>query len=116
MKNIATNPGDRRHQVQIQQRSSTNVGGCPSDTWTTIRETWARITSTALSEKYQGGQFSGQGSYIVNVRWSPIEILPGMRVVSGAHVYTIQDPYNCELRGIELNMLCIEIDGGSDVA
>jgi len=117
MRDIVKNPGDRRHQVQIQQQSTTqdDMGG-PISVWTTIRTTWASITTMGApkaKEDYQAGQFSAQVTHIINIRWtaSP-ELAGGMRVAFGSHVYLIQTVANADLRNISVDLMCLEINGG----
>jgi head-tail adaptor len=116
MKNLAVNPADRRHWVQIQSEGTAQdvVGGQTSTGWATIRATWASISTVGSKNAFQAGQFSAQVTHIINIRAivGDTEITPGMRVVFGIHVYPILDVDNVELRNISINLICLEINGG----
>jgi head-tail adaptor len=111
--------GSLRHQVQIQQQTpgARTPAGSPLATWCTIRTTMARIVSIKQIEDYQQGQFSGQATHTITVRWSPTpEILGGMRVIytpgSGpSHTYLVQIVDNVNLRNIRIDLMCLEING-----
>jgi head-tail adaptor len=116
MKNIGVNPGDRRHQVQIQSEGTSQdvVGGQASTGWAAFRTTWASIVTAGSKDAFQSGQFSAQVTHVINIRaiTGDAEIMPGMRVVFGIHTYLIQAVDNVQLRDISINLMCLEIDGG----
>jgi SPP1 family predicted phage head-tail adaptor len=115
----ASNSGLRRHQVQIQSADVTPNGqdeyGEEIPTWDTVRTTWASITTASApkaKEDYQAGQFSGQVTHIINIRYTATPpIVGGMRVLFGSHIYLIQTVDNIDLRGISVNLMCLEING-----
>jgi len=116
MRDIVIDPGGRRHLVQIQQQSSTQTAtGAEVTSWTTIRSTWASIVTAGAkqpTEAYQQGQFAALVTHIINVRWTGMpEIVGGMRVVFGSHVYLIQTVDNTDLRNISVKLMCLEING-----
>jgi SPP1 family predicted phage head-tail adaptor len=107
--------GDLRHQIQIQQRATAQdaTGQPVSSGWTTIRTTFAKIATIGSRDDYQVGQFSAQVTHTITIRYTPNpEITPGMQVVFGGHTYIIQAIDNSELRGIRVNLMCLEINGG----
>lgn len=116
MNDIIVNPGDRRHQVQIQQQSAMQDGyGGEVTTWNTIRTTWASIVTAGSkqpTEQFQQGQFSAQVTHIINIRWTASPVIQGgMRVVFASHTYLIQTVDNVNVSGVSVNLMCLEING-----
>ena len=116
MKQNRTPVGARRHVVNIQQQSTTqDEYGGQVTTWNTVRSTWASLSTAnakTFTEAFQSGEFSGQVTHVINIRYtaSPV-ITPGMRITFQTHVYQIQAVDNLNLDGIEVNLLCLEING-----
>lgn len=114
----AVNPSRLRHRVQILQQSTTKTGlGSVLNSWSVIRSPWADIATTATKENFQAGEFTGEITHVVTVRWvAAPQILPGMRVVfteaSGmVHAYEIQTIDNVGLRNVLISLMCLEISG-----
>jgi head-tail adaptor len=112
---LVVNPGTLRHQVQIQQQvTAQDAMGGQTESWNTVRTTWASIVYMAngSKENYQEG-FSAQVTHIITVRGLPAPaITPGMRVLFGSHVYLIQPFDDVQLQGVLLKLQCLEIAGG----
>jgi len=115
------NPARLRHQVQLQQQSTTQDGyGGEVKSWTTIRSPWAEIALLTSKEDYQEGQFSAQVSHRITIRAAADQpsALPGMQIVyvnatSGiTHAYLVQAIDNVDVRNVLVNLLCLEINGG----
>ena len=112
--------GDLRHQVQIQMPPSApnqqdEYGGELPGDWSTVRTTWARIStanSTRPREAYQADEFSAQVTHIISVRYTATPpITGGMRVLFGSHVYLIQTVDNIDQRNVRVDLMCLEING-----
>lgn len=108
-------PGKLRHQVQIQQRSTTqDQYGQELETWTTILTKWARIEAAKESEIYQSGALTSRVTHTITVRWDSTQIAPGMRVLYtssfGNHYYQIQNVTNIEERNVVAILDCLELD------
>ncbi len=114
----AINPSRLRHQVQIQAKSTTTTGtGSPQSSWMTVRSPWASIDTVHSREGFQSGEFSSEVTHIITLRWSPTLIAPGMQVLfteqaGTVHTYTVQAVDNVKMRNVQLNLMCIEINGG----
>lgn len=112
---FSVSAGELRHQVQIQSPPvAKNDAGEPTGDWMVVLTALAGIASLAQREVYQTGQFSGQLTHKITLRW-PGEgvIASGMRVVFGQRTFVIQaPPDNVQERNRLVNLLCLEIDGG----
>ena len=106
-------PRELRHQIQIQQQTSTQDSfGQPQATWSTVLTTMAKIASVALNERFQNEQFVAQISHRIIIRWpgTGIAIVGGMRILFGTRVFLIQVPDNVEERNSAMHLLCLEIN------
>lgn len=111
---LAINPGELRHQVQIQQQSSTQtVSGALENAWTTVLTTMAKISTQTSREAWQAQQFTALVSHVILIRYpvSGISIQGGMRVVFGTKVYKIQTVENPLEQNRILKLHCVEING-----
>ena len=110
---MAAPPGERRHKIDIQQKSMVPDGqGCETTVWVAyLPQIWARVLSISGKQAMENMALQAKVSHQVNIRYQP-GILPGqMRVVYNNRVFQIQNVLNPEERNIELNMLCIEMVG-----
>jgi len=109
----AINPSDLRHQIQIQQLSTTpDSYGQPAQTWATILTVNANIATATQRELYQAGALTSQVTHVITMRWPQnATISPGMRVLFGSHTYRIQTCNNVDGRNILLILQALEING-----
>lgn len=105
-------PGQLRHQIQIQQQSSSqDSSGQLLETWTTVRTSWASIQSITLKEAFQSDQLTSQVTHTITLRWpSGVSVQAGMRVVYGSHTYKIQAVNNIDERDVILRLLVMELN------
>ncbi len=82
------NPGTMRHQVRIEQRSTTrDAAGEPLDSWSLFVERRAELMRTPGREIFDQGR-NGRVPTVFKLRF--IEgIQPKMRLLSGGKVYDI---------------------------
>jgi SPP1 family predicted phage head-tail adaptor len=112
---LGINPSQLRFQIQIQQNVLTPfpAPGQPAQTWTTVRSCYAAISTASSREWFQANQFSDDATHLVVVRWSPVPLAAGMRVLFGSRVFTVQNVENVQERNVKMNLICIEVDGVS---
>lgn len=104
-------PGDLRHVIQIQQRTTApDPFGQPQPTWTTVLNTWSKIETLTLRELYQSGQFTSQVTHTITLRFPAVTISPGMRAVFAGHTYIVQAANNLEQRNTVLQLLVLELN------
>ena len=109
-------PGFLRNQVQIQAPSGTkdSTGGV-NQSWSPILTAMAGIITLAQREVYQTGQFTGQITHRITLRWpgESIVIASEMRVVFGKRIFVIQaPPDNVQERNRVIHLLCLEMSNG----
>lgn len=112
----AIEPGALKHQVTINQESSSrDVYGQPVTTGspTPVRTTWAGINLVSMREVFGNDQLTSQSTDIWTVRWTPTVIKPGMQIVFGSSIYRIQAVSNPGKRNIYLHLLCLELNATS---
>jgi SPP1 family predicted phage head-tail adaptor len=104
------NPGELRHRVQIQQESTLpDSFGQPQSTWTTVLTTWARIRAASQREQFQANALVAQITHTITMRYqSAVAIAPGMRILFGSRIFTIQVPVNVEERNVLIDVMCLE--------
>ena len=106
-------PSRLRHQISIQQQSTTQDRfGAPSLTWTTVRTTSGGLNVVSLKEAFGDGQLTAQETDIWTVRWTA-GIQPGMQIVFGSNTWKVQDASNVMQRNITLHLLCLLLNAGS---
>lgn len=113
---LSLEPGDLRHQVTInEQSSSRDAYGQPVTTGssTPIRTTWAGINLVSMREVFGNDQLTSQSTDIWTVRWTPTVIKPGMQIIFGSSIYRIQAVSNPGKRNIYLHLLCLELNATS---
>lgn len=105
--------GKLRHQIQIQQQSSTQDGfGQPLISWTTVRSTSAGKDLVSMREAFGSNQLTSHVTDIWTVRWSA-GIEPGMRISWGSKSYKLQAINDVEGRNLWLHLLCLELNAAS---
>ena len=120
MLNSVVNPsigaGELVHRIAIEQ-PETAAGGSsfglsitPS-VWTTVRTTFAAIEPYAGAETSQPMQLIGEVSHVVRVRWTPVRIATGFRVVYGSRFFTVKYVLNPRERNRVLCLYCLEVNG-----
>jgi SPP1 family predicted phage head-tail adaptor len=110
---LAINPAELRHQVQIQQQTSTQTAtGAPSATWATILTTMAKISTASSREVYRASQFTAQVSHVITIRWpgASVVIQGGMQVLFGARIFKLQTVENPQEQNRLLLLHCLEIN------
>lgn len=120
MLNSVVNPsigaGELVHRIDIQQpeteAAATTFGlSITPNIWTTVRTTFAAIEPYAGAETSQPMQLIGEVSHTVRVRWTPVRIATGFRVVYGSRIFTIKYVINPRERNRVLCMYCLEVNG-----
>jgi SPP1 family predicted phage head-tail adaptor len=109
---LAIPSGAMRHEIQIQQQTTTpDSFGQPQPTWTTVLTAMAAFATLSEREVYQL-QFTAQVTHRITVRWpgTSIGIAGGMRVLFGTRVFLIQTPDNVQERNRVLHLMCLEIN------
>lgn len=94
-------PGRLRHQVRIEQRSSTrDVAGEPEQSWTLFAERRADLVRTAGNELFVEGR-NGRVPTLFKLRYLA-GVEPKMRLLLGAKVYNILSAIDPDGRGVDL--------------
>jgi SPP1 family predicted phage head-tail adaptor len=108
-------PGALRHQINIQEQSTTQDSyGQPLITWTTIRTCYAGINLVSMKEVFSAGQLNAQSTDVWTMRWTPSPIVqPGMLIVFGASTYRVQVVSNPGKRRMYLHVLALELNATS---
>jgi SPP1 family predicted phage head-tail adaptor len=111
-------PGTLRHSVTIQSPSTTrDAFNQPGTTWTSILTTRASIESTAsltFKFSFQNSTLASNATDVITIRCPAVTIKPGMQIVFGDQVYTIQDVDDVQRRHRKLVMACVGIDTPSN--
>lgn len=113
---LALPAGSLRHSIEIQSPATSHDNfGQPLQTWTTVLTARASIEDVLEREMYQNGQFTGQVTHTIRLRWpgTAVSIAPGMQVICGAHTYTIQTAVNVQQRNRVLKIMALELNGGT---
>lgn len=111
---LVIQPGELRHQVQIQQQASGQASdGSPSTSWNTVLMTMAAIYTQGSKEVYQAAQFTAQVSHVLKIRWPGIGITiqGGMQVLFGSRTFKLQTVDNVLERNRVLMLHCLELNG-----
>lgn len=112
--------GAMRNQIAIQSQSTAQdpETGEPSQVWNDVLTTMAAISTASSREMYQtgaAGQFVAQVTHIVKIRWpgASVMIAGGMRVMLGTRIFAIQTVENVQERNRVVNLMCLEVNGGT---
>ena len=110
--------GSLRHNVTVQAPSVTRdaLGQPGASGWTAIRTTRASIESTASQTfrfSFQNSTLASDSTDMIIMRWTPTPITPGMQVVFGDQMYTIDDVRNVQQRNRVLHLACTGLGIGS---
>ena len=106
--------GALRHFVTIAAPSGAKDDyGQVSQTFTSIRTGFARISVVTQREVTETNQVTAQVTHLVQMRWTPnpVAIAPGMRVLFGSRSFLIQTVENVEERNMVLNLYVLELNG-----
>jgi SPP1 family predicted phage head-tail adaptor len=107
--------GCLRHRIVIQQNSGAVDAefGSQTDVWTTVRGTWADISTVTGREVYAlGPGFTAQVTHRITIRWTPQVIRSGMRVIYGGRMFVVQSVSDPDERRQQLNLMCLELNEG----
>ena len=110
---LALPAGSLRHSIAVQSLSTTpDSFGQPQRNWTTILVARASIEAVQAREMYQNGQFTGQVTHTITLRWpgASVTIAPGMQVVAHGQTYKIQTVENVLERNRVLQLMCLAIN------
>jgi SPP1 family predicted phage head-tail adaptor len=109
--------GRLRHAITIQAPSSTrDTAGQLGATWSTVLTTRAAIESTAsltFKFSFQNSTLAANATDCITIRYPAVTVAPGMQVIFGDQVYTIQDVDDVQRRHKVLILACIGIDTAS---
>ena len=113
---LAIDAGELRHPITIQapvfaQDSLGGMSVSPSS-FSLARETMAAIYTAGGRETSMASQIVSQVSHTVKVRWTPIVIKAGFRILFGVRFFTVQYVENVLERNRVLLLYCLEVDGG----
>lgn len=111
---LAVQAGSLRHSVSVQSLSITRDSfGEPKQTWSTVLQGRASIETVSGREMYEVGQFTGQVTHTITMRWpgsAAAKIVPGMQVVCDGHTYKIQTVDNVRELNRLLKLMTLELD------
>lgn len=107
------NAGKLNRRILIQQPSGVkDDSGHRSDEWADVVSTWASITAPTSKEVYAlGAGFTAQVTHKITIRWRP-GIGAGMRIVFRERIFQVQTASDPDEGRVELNLMCLEVDGG----
>jgi SPP1 family predicted phage head-tail adaptor len=110
-------PGQLRHQVDVQQRStSQDAMGQQLTTWASVATTWAKIEPYQAKEQVQANQVQAEVSHRITLRHRAIfddpQAAATYRLVFKSRKFNINGAMNLEERGRYSVLLCTE--GRSD--
>jgi SPP1 family predicted phage head-tail adaptor len=110
---LALPAGMLRHEISIQQQSSTqDAFGQPLVSWSSIYTCLAAILTMSAKEVFQVSQFVSQITHRITLRWpGELGIEAGQRVVFGKRVFLIQALDNVQERNRVLHLMCLELNG-----
>jgi SPP1 family predicted phage head-tail adaptor len=110
--------GDLRHSITIESTSVVNDEyGQPVSTWDVVLTTRAKIESTmgnAYKELVKDGAIASQSTDVVTIRWTPIDLKPGMRVIYGDNTLLVQAVDNILRRNRVVKLFCLQIDADTN--
>ena len=109
------NPSQLKHKVVINVQSSTQDSfGQPVLTWTPVRTSWGGLNIITMKEAFGEGQLTALETDIWTVRWSAIEIQPGMQLTFFAGLtWKVQAVSNVLRRNLIVHLLCLQLNTGS---
>ena len=108
----AVQPGELRHQVQIQRRTTApDTFGQQQATWRTIARAWASIEPFSIRETATGRQLASQVTHRIVMRYQECGLIAGMRIAFSSHLYLVQGVENPGLRNIYVELTCLEVNG-----
>lgn len=101
--------GRLRHQVTIEQRSSTpDTFGEPANTWSTLyADQPASIDPISARELIAAGAIQSEATHRVRMRYVA-GVQTKHRIVFGTRVFDIRAVRDVEERNVELELLCSE--------
>jgi SPP1 family predicted phage head-tail adaptor len=113
--NPSIGAGELIHRIDIQQpetdAAATTFGrSITPNVWTTVRTTFAAIEPSTGAELAQPMQLVSEVSHCVKVRWTPVHIASGFRVVYNARFFTVKYVINPRERNRVLLLYCLEVN------
>lgn len=103
-----TTPGDLRHLVQIQSRSTTqDTIGQEVTAWTTVATPFAKIEPALGQETLAGAAVTAAVTHTLTIRYRT-GITARMRVLYGTRVFEIVSVIDVEERHFWLELTCVE--------
>lgn len=110
---MAIETGKLNRRILIQQQSGTkDDSGHRADQWADVVSTWASITAPTSKEIYAlGPGFTAQVTHKITIRWRP-GVSAGMRIIFRGRTFQIQTAGDPDEGRVELNLMCLEVDGG----
>lgn len=108
------NPGILNRRITVQAQSSAQTpSGQPVNTWNNILNVRASIRPASGKEVYATSGFVSELSHVVTIRYTKTPIATNMRVLYGTRVLLIQGVSDPDEAHVQLNLLCLELDGAS---
>lgn len=110
---MAIEAGRLNRRILIQSSVTTQgAAGDPDDSWQDVASTWASITAPTSKEIYAlGPGFTAQVTHKITIRWRP-GISNGMRILFRDRIFQIQTVSDPDEGRVELNLMCLEVNGG----
>lgn len=100
------NPGELRHKVQIQTRSTVqDSAGEPQLVWNLFATRRAALERTPGKEVFTSNERQGRVPTTFRLRYLA-GVLPAMRLLHGTHVYDILSAIDPDGMGAELVVTC----------
>jgi len=103
------NPGQMRHQVRIEQRSTAqDSAGDQVLTWSLVAERRASIDRTPGSEVWASAQRNARVPTVFRLRYLT-GVMPAMRLICSGKVFDIVSAIDPDGRGAELVVTALEL-------
>jgi SPP1 family predicted phage head-tail adaptor len=114
-------PGDLRHQIQIQAASSADrdAAGQSVDNWDLVCGAYAKIESTnsrTFRMSFSNNVLASQSTDAITMRWPgpAIDIKTGMRVQFGDNIFNIDAVDNVQRRNRKIVLACTQVSSDSN--
>lgn len=104
--------GTLKRPITIEAPSVTQDSfGQPAETeWTTLLQTWASIDTITSKEAYAlGAGFTSQVTHKITIRYHPVYIGAGYRVLFRGHTYVVQAVSDPDEQRVQLDLMCLEL-------
>lgn len=105
--------GALNRRIAVQSKADTQDDyGQPQEIWEDLLQCWASIRTVTSKEVYAASGFTSQLTHKITIRFPPIEIHSGMRVLFRERVFQIQAVSDQDQSRTELDLFCLELNEG----